>query len=72
MRLHQVTRWGKSIDIFLPGDNNTMLITERITPLGDIVIRQVQAEEIAMEHFGGCEDMLRYLPDQEWKGLYYP
>src|SRR5260370_17762314 len=51
----------KSIDIFLPGDKSPMLITERIAPLGDILIDVVHAEEIGMEHFSGGQDMPTYI-----------
>src|SRR5258708_32213932 len=38
-----------------------MLIMEWIAPLGDLVIRQIHAQEITMEHGGGCEDKLRHV-----------
>ncbi len=49
------------IDIFLPGDNTPMLITERIAPLGDILIDVVHAEEIRVEHASRGEDMLTHV-----------
>ena len=61
VRPHRRPDGWKSIDIFLPADKSTMLITQRITSLGDIVIRQVQAQEIRAEHFGGCEDLLTHV-----------
>src|SRR5258708_6330370 len=51
----------KSIDIFLPGHNSPMLITEWIAPLGDILIYVVHAEEIRVEHSSGCENMPAYI-----------
>src|SRR5712691_5149518 len=53
-------RWV-SIDIFLPGDNSPMLITEWIASLGDILIYVVHAEEIRVEHSSGCEDIPAYI-----------
>src|SRR6266566_572684 len=50
-----------SIDIFLPGDNGSMLISERIATLGDIVIDVVHAEEIRVEHASRCEDLLAHV-----------
>src|SRR6266566_2595735 len=52
--------WWVRIDIFLPGDNGTMLITQRIAPLGDIVIDLVHAQEIRVEHSSRGEDLLAH------------
>src|SRR6266567_9309368 len=49
------------IDIFLPGDNGTMLITEWIASLGDILVDFVHAEEIRVEHVSRCEDLLTHV-----------
>src|SRR5260370_23486265 len=51
----------KSIDIFLPGHNSPMLITEWIAPLGDILIYVVHAEEIRVEHSSRGEDLLAHV-----------
>jgi hypothetical protein len=61
----------KSIDIFLPGDNGTMLITERIATLGDILIDFVHAEEIRVEHASRGEDLLAHIvPIGQTAGLF--
>src|SRR5258708_28917564 len=38
-----------------------MVIVEWVGPLGGRVIRQIHAQEITMEHGGGCEDKLRHV-----------
>src|SRR5216683_1438658 len=50
------------IDIFLPGHNDSMLITQRITSLGEIVIDHIHAEEIRHE---GNEEAPTFLSSKE-------
>src|SRR6266566_2185770 len=59
------------IDIFLPGNNGTMLITQRMTSLGNILIDFVHAEEIRVEHVSRGEDLLTHIvPIGQTAGLF--